>query len=178
MVMGVTYYQFGNPIKAKLRKHFCYKCGTKLEIVKHRRVVSQKSEIAKYYHFALVGDHMIGDCLFIHNVFYCPHCKKNIEFITQLSLEDVDIIIDKVIKKYRSKNIEITIKKQFETKFSGVIEKTNDLEDVENLQLMIFANGKRLVTLLIPKLRMKKWERPYHFKISKRQIVKAIKKRL
>lgn len=51
--MNKQYYSFGNPFKVKFREHFCYKCGTKLFIIKHSKVVNRKSEDAKYYDFPI-----------------------------------------------------------------------------------------------------------------------------
>ena len=47
--MNKCWYYYGNFFKVKFRKHNCYNCGEKLMIVKHRKVVDQKSEEAKYY---------------------------------------------------------------------------------------------------------------------------------
>lgn len=54
--MNKQYYSFGNPFKVKFREHFCYKCGTKLFIIKHSKVVNRKSEDAKYYDFSIGVD--------------------------------------------------------------------------------------------------------------------------
>ena len=42
--MNKCWYNDGNPFKVKFRNHYCYKCGEKLTIVKHRKVVDQKSD--------------------------------------------------------------------------------------------------------------------------------------
>lgn len=93
--MNKQYYSFGNPFKVKFREHYCYRCGSKLSIVKHHKVVSQKSDEAKYYDFSIGvdGGVMVGSCEFIHKVFYCPKCSQNIEFVTQINQEDIDILI-------------------------------------------------------------------------------------
>ena len=83
--MNVEYYQFGNPIKARYRKHYCYKCGTSLLTIKHEKIVYQDSEEARNYSFSDFDGQMVGSCKFIHNVFYCPKCSDNIEFITQVA---------------------------------------------------------------------------------------------
>ena len=93
--MNKHWYNYGNTFKVKFRNHYCYKCGEKLTIVKHRKVVDQKSDEAKYYDFDAGGDGaiMVGPCEFIHKVFFCPKCSQNIEFITQINQEDIEIII-------------------------------------------------------------------------------------
>ena len=85
--MNKQYYSFGNPFKVKFREHFCYKCGTKLFIIKHSKVVNRKSEDAKYYDFSIGvdGGVMVGTCEFIHKVFYCSKCSEEIEFVTQIN---------------------------------------------------------------------------------------------
>lgn len=44
---------------------------------------------------------MVGPCEFIHKVFYCSKCSQNIEFITQINQEDIEIIIQKVISYFK-----------------------------------------------------------------------------
>ena len=99
--MNKQYYSFGNPFKVKFREHFCYKCGTKLFIIKHSKVVNRKSEDAKYYDFSIGvdGGVMVGTCEFIHKVFYCSKCSEEIEFVTQINQEDIDILIRSVYKE-------------------------------------------------------------------------------
>ena len=101
----------------KHRKHYCYKCGSELFIMEDRKVVSQKSEEAKYYDFSVGVDWgiMLGPCEFIHNIFCCPECLESIEFVTQLSLEDIDIIINKVKKYFAKRGRKIDINKYLET---------------------------------------------------------------
>lgn len=116
--MNKHYYSFGNPFKIKFRKHYCYKCKTELSIIKHNKLVSQKSDDAKYYDFSIGvdGGVMVGPCEFIHKVFYCSNCVESIEFITQLSFEDIDIFIKKLKQKFSNKGLNIDIKKTYETK--------------------------------------------------------------
>ena len=93
---NVCYYVLGNPFKVKFRKHYCYKCKTELSIFKHKKSVSENSEDAKYYDFRRdIPSYAAGPCEYIHNVFYCPNCDENIEYLTQLSYEDVDIYMEK-----------------------------------------------------------------------------------
>ena len=101
--MNKQYYSFGNPFKVKFREHYCYRCGSKLSIVKHHKVVSQKSDEAKYYDFSVGvdGGVMVGPCEFIHKVFYCQKCSQNIEFVTQINQEDIDILIESSESKIR-----------------------------------------------------------------------------
>lgn len=99
--MNKHYYSFGNPFKVKFRKHYCYNCGTNLSIIKHNKIVSPKSEEAKYYDFSNgVDGVMVGSCEFIHKVFYCSTCLKQIEFVTQLSFEDLNNFIRKLKRKF------------------------------------------------------------------------------
>lgn len=116
--MNKQYYSFGNPFKVKFREHFCYKCGTKLFIIKHSKVVNRKSEDAKYYDFSIGvdGGVMVGSCEFIHKVFYCSKCSEEIEFVTQINQEDIDILIGKVQKIFNNKDRKITIKKFLKVK--------------------------------------------------------------
>ena len=135
--MNKYWYNYGNTFKVKFREHFCYKCGEKLMIVKHRKVVDQKTEEAKYY-----GAIMIGSCEFIHKVFFCPKCSQNIEFITQINQEDIEIIIKKVISYFKKRNREIFISKSYETKLGRFIE--NNLNDDIILCLHISEKTKSL----------------------------------
>ena len=170
-------YSYGNTFKVKFRNHNCYKCGNKLMIIKHRKFVDQKSEEAKYYDFDAGGDGgiMVGPCEFIHKVFYCQKCSENIEFISQINLEDIDKIINKVLIYFRKKDREIFISKTYETKLGEFIEKYTNLNDVSNLCLTITENNKEAKIYKIPLSRKEFWERPYYFDLTKKQLLDFIK---
>lgn len=175
--MNKHYYSFGNPFKVKFRKHYCYKCGSKLSIVKHHKIVNQKSEEAKYYDFSagVDGGIMIGPCDFIHKVFYCQKCHKNIEFVTQISLEDIDILRTKIIKYFYKNGRYINIKKYFENINNEVTEECS-VELIKNLCFLIEENDKKPLLYKIPITRKEYWERPYYFKIKKKDLIDYIAK--
>ena len=70
--MNKQYYSFGNPFKVKFREHYCYRCGSKLSIVKHHKVVSQKSDEAKYYDFSVGVD---GGVIAVAPAGVTPHAE-------------------------------------------------------------------------------------------------------
>ncbi len=176
--MNKQYYGFGNPFKVKFRKHYCIFCSRELEIKKHRKVVSQKSEEAKFYDFSLGvdGGNMIGPCEFIHKVFYCQNCNLNIEFVTQLSIEDIDIFINKIKQKYLKKGIDLEIKKSYIEKSGKIFDKVERLEDIQYLCLTVYQDNEKISMFKIPMMRKNCWERPYYFELSKTEIVKSIEK--
>lgn len=173
--MNKKYYCFGNPFKIKFREHYCYKCGTKLSIATNHKVVSQKSEEAKYYDFTLSGDGgvMVGPCEFVHKVFRCRQCSQNIEFVTQINQEDIDILIKSVQKYFINKGREISIKKRFES-IDNIMEETCSMECVRNLCLLIEETGKDTLIYKVPVARKKNWERPYYFKVNKKDLIRFI----
>ena len=87
---------------------------------------------------------MIGSCEFIHKVFFCPKCSQNIEFITQINQEDIEIIIKKVISYFKKRNREIFISKSYETKLGRFIENNFNLNDDIILCLHISEKTKSL----------------------------------
>lgn len=144
-------------------------------VVKHQKVVDQKSEEAKYYSFDACGELMVGPCEFIHKVFFCPKCSQNIEFITQINQEDIEIIIKKVISYFKKRNREISISKSYETKLGKLIENDLSLNDDIILCLHISENNKESKTYEIPITRRGFWERPYYFNLSKKKLINFIK---
>ena len=178
--MNKYWYNYGNIFKVKFRNHRCYKCDSNLSIMKHRKVVNQKSEEAKYYDFdaGLDGGVMVGPCEFIHKVFYCSNCAASIEFITQLSFEDVDIFIKKLKHKFFKKGFNIDIKKTYETKENKYIDRVNSLEDIQNLCLTICENDKEVFVCKFPLMRKNNWERPYYFEVNKKQVAKSIEQKM
>lgn len=174
-MMNTHYYNFGNPFKVKFRKHYCYICGSKLSIIKHRITIDQKSEEAKYYDFSVGvdGGVMIGPCRFVHNVFYCKQCQQNIEFITQINQEDIDNLINCVRKKYKKHGQIISIKKCFEKNDGEIVERCK-LEFVNNLCLFV-KEGKKTCIYRIPISRKSSWERPHFFKLKMKDLINFIK---
>lgn len=166
--MNKKYYSFGNPFKVRHRKHYCYKCGTELTIIKHSKVVTKKSEEAKYYDFSAgaYSGVMVGSCEFIHNVFYCSTCLDQTEFVTQLSFEDIDIYIKKLKQKFLKKGINLEIKKSYEVKSGNHVDKVEQFEDIQYLCLTGYQDSQKLFMHKISLLRKNCWERPYYFKIA------------
>ena len=175
--MNKQYYSFGNPFKVKFREHYCYRCGSKLSIVKHHKVVSQKSDEAKYYDFSVGvdGGVMVGPCEFIHKVFYCQKCSQNIEFVTQINQEDIDILIESIQKYFYTKGRNINIKKYFENINNEVVEDCT-IESISNLCFLIEETDKDTLIYKIPISRKKNWERPYYFKVNKKDLIRFIQK--
>lgn len=175
--MNKQYYSFGNPFKIKFREHFCYKCGTKLSIIKHSKVVHSNSAEAKYYDFSVGvdGGNMIGPCEFIHKVFYCSKCSNNIEFVTQINQEDIDILIKSIQTYFINKGREIKIKKCFENENNEFDENCN-IEMIRNLCLLIEENDKDTLVYKVPISRKKSWERPYYFKVNKKSLIRFVQK--
>ncbi len=173
--MNKKYYSFGNPFKVKFRKHYCYKCNTKLSIVKHHKVVNQKSDEAKYYDFSadVDGGIMMGSCEFIHEVFYCPKCSQNIEFITQTNQEDIDILIKDIQKYFYKKGRNINIKKCFKNTNDEVV-KDYTMEPISYLCLVIEQNDMDTLVYRISIARKKSWGRPYYFNVNKRDLINFI----
>ena len=175
--MNINYYSYGNPFKVKLREHYCYKCGNELSIVEDSKVIYKESEEAKYYDFSIGvdGGIMIGPCEFIHNVFYCSKCSENIEFITQINHEDIDIIIDKVKVYFDNKGRKIEISKYYENEDGLINSKITKMEEVKNLCIIINNNDARPICYKIPITRSKVYTRPYFFKVNKKQLIAFIK---
>ncbi len=165
-----------HPFKVKFRTHNCYKCGTSLEIIKHRRIVDQKAIEARFFDFSFGTDceYSIGPCEFIHKVFYCKSCSANIEFKTQLNQEDIDIIIEKVKKHFEKKGRTISIDRCYEDGDGQFVTKVHNPVEISNLCLMI-NEGER--EDLIYKVRISfsdQFERPFYFDLSKRKLIKFI----
>lgn len=162
MQNGIKYYQFGNPFKIKFRKHICFTCKNSLVIRKHSKVVNSKSPEAKYYDFTIGEGNIIGNCKFIHKVFYCPKCDKEIEPVTQLSYEDnekwVSIAYSKLLEHYKSEQIrKVWIDTDGNTQ--------NTMPDIEKLQCIAFViktvDDEYLISCSIVG-RKKSWERPFY----------------
>ena len=175
---NVSYYSFGNTNKVKFRDHYCYKCDAELIILKNSKMVNPKSEEAKYYEFysGPLGGRMVGACEFIHNVFFCPKCKEDIEFVTQLNQEDIDIIIDKVQRYFNRRGRKISIYKRFEVE-NGILEEVcRHIDQVKNLCFLIEEKGKETFIYKVQISRKQCWERPYYFDVTKRELINFIKK--
>ena len=175
--MNKHWYSFGNPFKVKLRKHYCCNCGLELIIKNHHKIVSQNTEDAKYYDFNTGGDGgiMVGPCEFIHKIFFCKKCCNSIEFVTQLSFEDIDIILKQVENHFKRKGRLISISKKFQAANGEILNDIYNLSDNISLCLIIKENLKEDIIYNLPIKKKNTWERPYYFKISKYKIIKHIR---
>ncbi len=117
---------------------------------------------------------MVGPCEFVHKVFYCSTCLKQIEFVTQLSFEEIDIFIKKLKHKFLKKEIDLKIKKSYELKTGMCLDKVEQIEDIHYLCITGYEDRKKLFMYKIPMLRKNIWERPYYFKIKAKKLIKSI----
>lgn len=120
-MINVKTYSAGNQFKINFRKHYCYKCGSKLSIIKLQKVVNQKLKKAKYYDFSFDDGTMIGPCKFVHKAFNCRNCSQIIDCVTQLNQEDIDIIIKKVQDNFDDIGAKITIKNILKIKTKNLL---------------------------------------------------------
>ncbi len=175
--MNKHWYNYGNIFKVKFRHHTCYKCDSTLTITKHRKVVGQKSEEAKYYSFdaGLDGGIMVGPCEFIHNVFYCSKCNENIEFVTQINQEDIDRIIKSVSKYFKKRGRDIIISKGYKNGSNELIVGNIKFNQDIYLCLCISEKYSEKKEYKIPIIRKGFYERPYYFNLNKKDLIDFIK---
>ena len=172
-VYGHVRYELGNPLKVKFKKHFCYNCGEKLQVTEYKRVIARKDPDAKYFSFHGI----IKRAMFIHDVFHCPNCSKIIEPITQLDYENIDIIIQKVIRNFKKKGLELIIQKIVEDENGCEIKDVYDLSENCHVRLVIQEEGKADIDFVIPIKRFPVNDRPFEILLSKRKLIKFIKER-
>ena len=170
----VWYDNYGNPFKIYFRKHYCYKCGEVLGVLKHRRIVNPNSPEGKNFYIGMPG---IGDFEIIHKAFYCQKCREWVEFETQVSLEDVDIVIKKTESYFRGRKKNIRITKYYELKNGTNVAQCLKLDLVKSICLLI-ACGDNCVTYKVPIMRREAEDRNYYCKIKKRKLIKFIKKQI
>ena len=169
-----VWYHFGNIFKVRFRKHFCHVCQNQLIQRKHEKVVNSRSTEAKYYDFSLIDTNIIGDCIFIHKVFYCSMCNEEIEFITQLSIEDNEKWIKSIKDKLLSFLPLDSIHFVWIDLNDGVVGPTNDLEKIRKIVCLISLNNQEKIEIICSLIdRKKHWERPYYL-IKNKNVFKEI----
>ena len=91
--MRKAYYFHGNPIRFYCKKHNCPICNRQLKIIMHHKIINSKSdEVEKYSSLFDYGEgRLLGnfDCDIRHKIFYCAHCRLEIEKKTQFTYEDM-----------------------------------------------------------------------------------------
>ena len=91
--MRKAYYFHGNPIRFYCKKHNCPICNRLLKIIMHHKIINSKSdEVEKYSSLFDYGEgRLMGnfDCDIRHKIFYCAHCRLEIEKMTQFTYEDM-----------------------------------------------------------------------------------------
>ena len=77
---AVKYLYDANPFYVHLKKHFCPKCGKKLELRYISKIVNSKSSEAKDYDFSVGDTFFVGNVEFRTRCFYCASCRTDISF--------------------------------------------------------------------------------------------------
>lgn len=169
--MDQVYCSYGNPFEIKLKKHYCYRCGGKLSIIKDSRVIYPKSEEAKYYPLGGMDDSaLVGPCEFVFDVYFCPMCLNLIEIDTQLSLEECDRLPERVGKYCFKKGIKVTkIRGYFETCDGRTVEKVENgekIQDIWNFRIQAFNDDECILDYKALLVRKSHNTRLYYFDIS------------
>ena len=79
-MMSIKYSYDASLFYVHCKKHFCPKCGSKVELGYDKKIVNSRSPEAKDYDFSCGDTFLIGDVKFITRCFYCPECQRNISF--------------------------------------------------------------------------------------------------
>lgn len=88
MKKAIKYICNANPLYIHFKKHFCPKCGSKVELGYISKIVNSNSPEAKNYDFSVGDTFLIGDVEFRTKCFYCTNCKINISFKEMKNYED------------------------------------------------------------------------------------------
>ena len=80
MKKAIKYTYTGNPFYIHFKKHFCPKCGNKLELRYVGKTVNSKSPEAKNYDFSVGDTFLSGDVEFRTKYLHCPNCQLDISF--------------------------------------------------------------------------------------------------
>ena len=88
MKKAIKYVYDANPFYVHCKKHFCPKCGKKLELRYISKIVNSKSPEAKYYDFSVGDTFFVGDVEFRTQYFFCNTCQSSISFQDITECED------------------------------------------------------------------------------------------
>lgn len=77
---AIKYVYDTNPFFVHCKKHFCPKCGKKLELRYISKTVNSKSLDAKKYDFSVGDTFFVGNVEFRTRYFFCNTCQSSISF--------------------------------------------------------------------------------------------------
>ena len=104
MKKAIKYVYDANPFHVHFRKHFCPKCGGKLELRYTGKIVNSKSPEANNYDFSSGDTFFAGDVEFRTQYFFCNDCQFSISIQNMKKHEknkektpDESIICDAII---------------------------------------------------------------------------------
>ncbi len=177
--MSIVWQWNNYPFKVKYRDHYCYKCRSILTVIELGRTVHITDEGAELYDFPYQKDsryspaHPVEECTFFRKAFLCQKCDYTIEIPTQITLEDTDIYLKRIQKRYYKKH-KVLIKRVFETNDGNMLEIFKSIDDIKNLTFSIFRNGKELAVYRSEIKRKEESERAHYFKIDKAEFKKVL----
>ncbi len=80
MRKAIKYIYDASPFYVHWKKHFCPKCGNRLELRYTKKIVNSKSPEAKDYDFSVGDTFFVGDVEFRTRHFYCANCRLDFSF--------------------------------------------------------------------------------------------------
>lgn len=93
MKKAIKYVYDANPFYVHCKKHFCPKCGNKMDLRYVSRIVNSKSPESNNYDFSVGDTFFVGNVEFRTRFFFCNGCQSCISFKDMKKYE-------KYMKKY------------------------------------------------------------------------------
>jgi hypothetical protein len=122
--------------------------------------VNSKSPDAAYYDFVGGDSIIIGNIRFIHTIFFCPKCKREIEPVTQFSYEDNEKWTRMAYKKLLKCLMPDQICKNWIDNKNNVLYSAPIIEEIQTISFLVRVAGEEFTIPCSVSTKTKCWERP------------------
>ena len=142
-----------------------------------KKIINSKSEEAVRYRLDSVeGWPLKFDCTVTHKVLYCLKCGKQFEYVSQISLEDFFLILEKTHQRM-GKKAEISYQIIYVDKDGRQNSEMIDIDKIDHIRVVVLKNDMKVGETDVLIKRKTAFDMPYYLdlKYFKRRLKELIK---
>ena len=182
MYLEYEYFERNNPVGVSLsdilKPHKCMLCGRQLKKESFTEIIDYTSpEIQYFYHSGFVmtaqGIRLAESGRVSRPVLVCETCQREIEFLSQKSIENLFIALERIKAKLNAKGVKVEF--NVNSCIDHILtDKLLPLKKSSDIAITVLDKDKKIGRIFLPVLRKAERERPHYLEIHEKKLAVQI----
>ena len=165
------HYHIGSYKKAYNKTHYCYQCGLPLQIITNYIEIRNGVIEPKGIHFIddniSILNNKFSSIKYDYDLLFCNNCNYEIDFCTQISLEEINKCMKIIAFKYWKQNNTIIFSYYFVKSNGDIQTNVDNFNGVRYMAIDMLNEGKTQTIYEAPLDVHKIFHQPVYFKFNK-----------